>query len=58
MSVSGHTENASPKYRPCPKNGGVHEFERLKRNEFDKCIHCGEPRFALKAHKSDEEKSL
>jgi len=38
-----------PKYRPCKYNGGKHEFERLKHNVFDKCIHCGEPRFALLA---------
>jgi hypothetical protein len=36
-----------PRYRPC-KHNGKHEFERLKRSQFEKCIHCGEPRFALR----------
>lgn len=37
-----------PSYVPCKGNNfGKHQFERLKRNRFDKCIHCGEPRFAL-----------
>lgn len=26
---------------------GKHTFERLKHNQFEKCMHCGEPRFAL-----------
>lgn len=38
-----------PKYRPCTKNDGKHEFDRIGYADWQKCRHCGEPRFALKA---------
>lgn len=50
MSTS-HTDGEA-----CPKNNRKpHEFERLKHNEFDKCIHCGEPRFVLVARNTTPE---
>lgn len=37
-----------PSYIPCKGNNfGKHKFERLKHNQFEKCMLCGEPRFAL-----------
>lgn len=37
-----------PHYIPCKGNeGGKHQFERLTHNQFEKCMLCGEPRFAL-----------
>ena len=37
-----------PSYIPCKGNNfGKHKFERLKHNAFEKCMLCGEPRFAL-----------
>jgi hypothetical protein len=42
---------ANPKYKyvPCAKTGGKHQFERIRHDQFDKCIHCGEPRFAVRS---------
>jgi hypothetical protein len=41
-------KRARPKYRPCVQSAdGKHKFERLKHNQFEKCMNCGEPRFAL-----------
>jgi hypothetical protein len=37
-----------PGYVPCKgSHFGKHKFERLTDNQFDKCMLCGEPRFAL-----------
>jgi hypothetical protein len=44
---SSQSGKSRPKYRPCVRTKGKHVFERLKRNKFDKCLYCGEPRFAL-----------
>jgi hypothetical protein len=41
------TRRQRPKYRDCRVTKGKHKFERLKHNVFDKCMHCGEPRFAV-----------
>jgi|ERR1041384_4213499 ribosomal protein S14 len=39
-----------PQYVPCRGNRkGKHKFERLKHNQWEKCMLCGEPRFAVKA---------
>ena len=38
-----------PKYKPCKgSKNGAHHWERLKRNQFEKCSCCGEPRFAVR----------
>lgn len=41
---------AKPHYISCKATGGKHKFERLTHNQFEKCMECGEPRFALIDH--------
>jgi len=47
MAKSAKTRQR-PQYVPCKEiEDRRHKFERITHNIFEKCMHCGEPRFAL-----------